>query len=45
MRALVGAPERLEAMSAASRERGRVLTPAAMRDNYLAVYRKAIASR
>jgi 1,2-diacylglycerol 3-alpha-glucosyltransferase len=45
MRALLDAPERLETMSAASRERGRVLTPAAMRDNYLAVYRKAIAAR
>jgi hypothetical protein len=45
MRALLDAHERLETMSAASRERGRVLTPAAMRDNYLAVYRKAIAAR
>jgi len=45
MRALMDAPERLETMSAAARERGRLLTPAAMRDNYLAVYRQAIAAR
>ena len=45
MRALLDAPERLETMSAASKELGRQLTAAAMRDNYLAVYRQAIADR
>jgi glycosyltransferase involved in cell wall biosynthesis len=45
MRALMDDPERRETMSAGSRERGRLLTPAAMRDNYLAVYRQAIAAR
>jgi hypothetical protein len=45
MRALLDAPVRLETMSAASRELGRGLTAAAMRDNYLAVYRQAIAGR
>ena len=44
MRELLDAPERLETMSAASRELGRGLTPAAMRDTYLAVYRQAIAA-
>ena len=43
MRELLDAPERLETMSAASRELGRRLTAAAMRDNYLAVYSRAIA--
>ncbi|MGV8910010.1 MAG: glycosyltransferase family 4 protein, partial [Propionicimonas sp.] len=38
MRALLDAPGRLETMSAASRDVGRGLTAAAMRDNYLAVY-------
>jgi glycosyltransferase involved in cell wall biosynthesis len=45
MRTLLDDPERRRTMSAASRGLGRVLTPAAMRDNYLAVYRLAIASR
>ena len=45
MRALLDAPDRLKAMSAASRELGLGLTAAAMRDNYLAVYRQAIADR
>jgi 1,2-diacylglycerol 3-alpha-glucosyltransferase len=43
MRALLDAPARLEAMSAASRDLGRDLTAAAMRDNYLAVYRQAMS--
>jgi glycosyltransferase involved in cell wall biosynthesis len=43
MRELLDAPERLENMSAASKDLGRALTPASMRDNYLAVYRQAIA--
>lgn len=44
MRQLLDAPERLEAMSVASKELGRGLTAASMRDNYLAVYRGAIAA-
>ena len=44
MRDLLDAPERLQTMSAASRELGRRLTPSAMRDNYLAVYRQTIAA-
>lgn len=45
MRALMDDPVRLETMSAASRDVGRGLTTAAMRDNYLAIYRQAIAGR
>ncbi|HEY3339398.1 MAG TPA: glycosyltransferase [Propionicimonas sp.] len=45
MRQLMDAQERLETMSAASRDLGRRLTAASMRDNYLAVYRQAIAAR
>jgi glycosyltransferase involved in cell wall biosynthesis len=43
MRELLDAPERLETMSAASKELGRRLTAGSMRDNYVAVYRQAIA--
>jgi glycosyltransferase involved in cell wall biosynthesis len=45
MAQLMDAPERLEAMSAASRELGRGLTASAMRETYVAVYRQAIAAR
>jgi glycosyltransferase involved in cell wall biosynthesis len=45
MRELLDAPERLETMSEASKELRGVLTAGAMRDNYLAVYRKAISAR
>ncbi len=43
MRELLDAQERLETMSAASKELGRRLTAGAMRDNYLNVYRQAIS--
>ncbi len=45
MRQLLDAPERLETMSEASKELRGVLTAGAMRDKYLAVYRKAISAR
>ncbi len=45
MAELIDDPERLVAMSAASAERGRGLTAAAMRDAYVETYRRAIASR
>ncbi len=45
MRSLLADPQRLVQMSAASREVGRELTAAAMRDHYLGVYRRAIEAR
>ncbi len=42
MAELIGSPQRLVEMSAASRRIGRELTPAAMAQAYLAVYRRAI---
>lgn len=45
MRALTDDVPRLMAMSAASAELGRTLGAATMRDNYLEVYRQAIADR
>lgn len=45
MAQLMDAPERLVAMSAASRQLGRGLTASAMREAYVNVYRHAIAAR
>jgi glycosyltransferase involved in cell wall biosynthesis len=45
MAALVDAPDRLPAMSAASRELGRRLTAEAMQEAYVSVYRQAVAAR
>lgn len=45
MAELAADPARLAAMSAASRELGRTLTAAAMREAYLSVYRRAIDAR